>query len=572
MKIYNYTILALLYFLGAFCCPTYAESTLNYKTSLTSNINYNLANKIEKIDYKNIVLLGKVWGFLKYYHPLIASGKYDWDAELIKFLPVFLSDDSSNNKDEILFDWVVGFGSPCEKSFYRKKDKNLAGIEGLSTLKTSKPLTELLECIYSKNIDIKRYYVESTPGIGNPSFKREKGYPEMALPNERYRLLSLFRYWNIIHYFSPYKSLLKDNWDNVLNNHIENFVLANNELAYQHAILGLISEIEDSHTQLSGNTKALQQWIGEYYPPIRVKFIEDKLVVVSFYESVPNLSIKVGDVIKAINGIKISQLVDEMKPYYTDSNLVSTLKAIATDILRSDSNSIVIEYSHQEENNTVSLPLIFKKDLDIAKWYLGDLTEPGYKILENGIGYVSLKTITKIDVNKIKKELVNTKGLIIDLRYYPSTVVAYSLGQFFTNADNDFVKYKVFDVNNPGAFNLTKTFVMKKTIPNYEGKIVLLVDEGTKSRGEFTTMAFQANANTIVVGSQTAGASGNVSRLILPGGIKTMFTSIGVYYPDGKAVQKVGVKLNFVVKPTIEGISKNQDELFEFAQALILAK
>jgi hypothetical protein len=26
----------------------------------------------------NLFLLGKIWGFLKYYHPAVASGKIDW--------------------------------------------------------------------------------------------------------------------------------------------------------------------------------------------------------------------------------------------------------------------------------------------------------------------------------------------------------------------------------------------------------------------------------------------------------------------------------------------------------------
>ena len=37
-------------------------------------------------DIKNLELLGRVWGFLKYYHPAIATGNYNWDYELFRFL------------------------------------------------------------------------------------------------------------------------------------------------------------------------------------------------------------------------------------------------------------------------------------------------------------------------------------------------------------------------------------------------------------------------------------------------------------------------------------------------------
>src|ERR1700761_1972188 len=35
----------------------------------------------------NLVLLGKIWGLLKYHHPSVIKGTYNWDDELIKILP-----------------------------------------------------------------------------------------------------------------------------------------------------------------------------------------------------------------------------------------------------------------------------------------------------------------------------------------------------------------------------------------------------------------------------------------------------------------------------------------------------
>ena len=45
-------------------------------------------------------------------------------------------------------------------------------------------------------------------------------------------------------------------------------------------------------------------------------------------------------------------------------------------------------------------------------------------------------------------------------------------------------------------------------------------------------MAFRAGDNTTIVGSTTAGADGNVSRIALPGGLSTMISGIGIYYPS----------------------------------------
>lgn len=83
-------------------------------------------------------------------------------------------------------------------------------------------------------------------------------------------------------------------------------------------------------------------------------------------------------------------------------------------------------------------------------------------------------------------------------------------------------------------------------------------------------MALQSSPNVTVIGSQTAGADGNVSAIQLPGGISTMISGLGIYYPDGTETQRKGVKIDVVIKPTIKGIKTGRDELLEKAEAIIL--
>lgn len=35
---------------------------------------------------QTLVAIGKVWGFLKYYHPQVATGKIDWDGQLVRLI------------------------------------------------------------------------------------------------------------------------------------------------------------------------------------------------------------------------------------------------------------------------------------------------------------------------------------------------------------------------------------------------------------------------------------------------------------------------------------------------------
>jgi C-terminal processing protease CtpA/Prc len=82
-------------------------------------------------------------------------------------------------------------------------------------------------------------------------------------------------------------------------------------------------------------------------------------------------------------------------------------------------------------------------------------------------------------------------------------------------------------------------------------------------------MAFQAVPDCVVVGSQTAGADGNVVVLHLPGGVRTWFSGLGVFYPDGTNTQRTGVRIDHYMTPTIEGIKAGRDELLEKALEII---
>jgi C-terminal processing protease CtpA/Prc len=99
---------------------------------------------------------------------------------------------------------------------------------------------------------------------------------------------------------------------------------------------------------------------------------------------------------------------------------------------------------------------------------------------------------------------------------------------------------------------------------------VILVDETTQSQAEYTTMAFRTAPGAIVIGSTTAGADGDVSAIPLPGALSSYISGLGVFYPDTRPTQRIGIIPDIVVKPTIAGIRAGRDELFEEAVRQIM--
>ena len=99
----------------------------------------------------------------------------------------------------------------------------------------------------------------------------------------------------------------------------------------------------------------------------------------------------------------------------------------------------------------------------------------------------------------------------------------------------------------------------------YRGRVAILVDERTQSHAEFSVMALRTAPENRVIGSQTAGADGNVTALMLPGGVRTVFTGLGVYYPDGRATQRIGIVPDIEIRTTLAGLRAGRDEVLERA-------
>ncbi len=57
--------------------------------------------------------------------------------------------------------------------------------------------------------------------------------------------------------------------------------------------------------------------------------------------------------------------------------------------------------------------------------------------------------------------------------------------------------------------------------------------------------------------------------VVLPGGLGTVISGLGVYYPDGKETQRIGIVPDIEVKRTIQGVREQRDELLEKAIELI---
>lgn len=518
----------------------------------------------------HLTVLGKLWGFLKYHHPEVGKGNLNWDYELFRMLPDYLKQKNKNERDLFLLNWIEKYGKipTCEKC--RPVDENAflkPDFDWVDHSDLSDDLKSKIKEIYLNRHQGEHFYIALHPDVNNPDFRNEKAYVTMPYPDAGFRLLSLYRYWNMIHYYFPNKHLTDKKWDTVLQTYLPQFIEAQNELDYELAALQLIGEINDTHANLWGGGDKISEWRGHNYAPFRAEFIEQKYVVTDYYnpEYALEAKVKVGDIITHLNGKSIASVVDSLKAYYPASNEAAMLRDISIDLLRSPQKTLHLDYISEGENRQQTVALYERDKLKMYYWYKVNRDEKCYKMLNGNIGYITLATIKDEDIPVIKEMFKNTKGIIIDIRNYPSTFVPLSLGSLFVNKLTPFVKFSKANPNHPGEFTFREGAKIKGKQYNYKGKLIVLVNQNSQSQAEYTAMAFRAGNNTTILGSTTAGADGNVSQLVLPGGLQSMISGIGVYYPDGTETQRIGIVPDLVVKPTIKGIKEGKDEVLEKA-------
>jgi C-terminal processing protease CtpA/Prc len=280
---------------------------------------------------------------------------------------------------------------------------------------------------------------------------------------------------------------------------------------------------------------------------------------------VSDFEIRPGDVVVAIDGQPVDSLIDAWLPVYAASNRITQLRDIANFMGRGQCGPGRLTVERGGERHDIALAREPGPPPTGARDRPGDT----FQLLSKDVAYLKLSSVKTLEVAEYLRRAKGTRGLVIDIRNYPSAFMVFALGDHLVRQPTPFVRFTVGQLANPGTFVMADPLRLQPESPTYRGKVVVLVDASTESSAEYTAMAFRA-AGAVVVGSTTAGADGDMSHIRLPGDMDSRFSGIGVFYPDGTPTQRVGIVPDIVVRPTIAGIRAGRDEVLETAIREIL--
>lgn len=392
-------------------------------------------------------------------------------------------------------------------------------------------------------------------------WRPDRSYADMLYPSREYRLLALFRFWNVIQLFYPYKGLLDKDWDEALTAFLPRFDQAKNAAEYALAVAELSTRLQDGHIFLRGHPELEKRGLGGLAAPFELMDLEGKPVVMKVLDAEAAPGLARGQVVETLDGKPLGERLDALRPYVTAAHPVALRQALLDRAMSGAEGSqgtlgVRDAAGQLKEVRFTRGRASFQKTPPGEPWRL-----------VGSIGYVDLTRLRVAEVPTMFEKLKTTQAIVFDLRGYPQRT-AWTLAPYLNvrkarfgsvlernlvSAEPDVGRFKFFQ-ELPTA-----------DVPVYRGRTVMLVDERTISQAEHTGLFLEAVNGTVFVGSPSAGTNGDITDLVLPGGLSVVFTGHDVRHADGRQLQRVGLVPQVRVRPTLAGVQAGRDEVLDKA-------
>jgi len=519
----------------------------------------------QQISYRDrLYYTCRAWGLVKYHHSAVSTCEVDWNGALVDALPAIKAAQDVDAFNDALLALLREAGPmavPSEpapvvppelqinRDFDWLQDQALRGdVRGV--LDTVVQFFRPHEICFVDSIDGSTYL---TLPHDDPMLDVNA---ETRFPEEAQRLLSIFSYWNLLQYYNPNSHILDVPWDNTLHANILAVAEAQDFASYYDSYRRMAAALDDAH--VNGYIRCSRDWTAVFSPQILIGPTADGYTVLM--SEVPEVA--VGDVLQSLNGTPVESIEDSLRQFISAGNEYIFRTIVARRILYGSPNTAISmtfwngtqSYAHEQLRN-----FNMNKGWKWEYFPSDSLKDATWRMWEHDVGYVNMGRLQVDDIPRMYDALRETRAIIFDLRWnaygtapaiadlmYPDSMLAVNL------------IIPRFDF--PGVFQTCPMAFGNDGNPTpYRGKIIILCNAETQSHGEWSAMILAAMPDAVIVGTPTAGADGNVTTFSLTRDITAGFTSLGVYWPDGRQTQRIGILPDSLVIPTREDIIRGRD-------------
>ena len=369
--------------------------------------------------------------------------------------------------------------------------------------------------------------------------------------------------WNVFQHFYPYFEQVDCDWNQTLTDALTRGQNCDSRDTATETLQWVVAQLHDGHGMVFDVTTRSKIQVAQ----ASFGWVEDQLVVIASKDP----KIKAGDVVTRIADQLPQDYLAKLEELISGSP--QWKRARSTHMISRGTENVDIELMRNGEE-AIKTQLVFKRR-GPAKIDKGDKCRELVKGDDgDNIWYIDLGRVEPQDVQGKIKEFANAKGIVLDLRGYPRGT--QFLFQHMTDTHMQSQQWQIPKQIRPDRIDIDEIetsgrWEMPPRKPRFKGKMVFITDASAISYAE-SCMSIVANYKLgEIIGSPTAGANGNVNPFALPGGYRVSWTGMRVMNHDDSQHHVRGVQPTIPMKPTLEGIRQEKDELLEKAIELISA-
>jgi len=411
-------------------------------------------------------------------------------------------------------------------------------------------------------------------------WEKTVGKPALTALNRSTRLAGVALGWGVLQHFYPYFEVvntdwlgcplaptLKGIWSDALVVALAKAAEDPDKIAYLYTLWEMIAKLHDGHADVSNRSLSTSSFL-----PLALEWAGNELVVVGSDASVGD-AVRIGDVVVAIDGRSTQECFDRVSKWISAATdgwrRWQSIRRITVNLPTEDPVRITLR---RPDGLGYSVMPHRVKEMPMTNW----LKRPANgSEAAPGIVYFNLVGATTSELNQTMTKLEGARGIIFDLRGYPSDgamdLMSHLIDSPATSARWVLPISRLPDREQVEWFDAERWSLQPQS-PRLKARIVFLTDGRAISYAESILGIVEHYSFGDIVGSTTAGTNGNVNPFTLPGGYVVSWTGMKVLKHDGSQHHGVGIAPTVPVVPTAAGIAAGRDEVLEKAVEVLQAK
>jgi carboxyl-terminal processing protease len=323
-------------------------------------------------------------------------------------------------------------------------------------------------------------------------------------------------------------------------------------------ITQMIRELHDLHTGFAApNGQALNKQLS-------VNEVEGKVVVVRVEpdSEAARAGVQAGMIVQTFNGKPAAEQIAKLRSAWGHSSSEQADRMIVFGSFLNGPVNTQFTLGLRRADGTSFEAVLTRQ--------IGSRSAPALtaKRLPSGFHYLKINEFRAPVDGQFKTEFANFKnapGLIIDLRGVTGGNVhdiGLKIAEYFFQTRVSFGRF----VNRSGETPMFRSLNAAAGAQVYQGPVVILVDEATRSAGEVFASGFQENGRAPIIGHQSCGCVADVDSKKLKGGGVLQYSHLGYFSGKGRKLEGTGVIPDKTVPLTIAALRQGRDEILEEAE------